>query len=237
MTDDSSDARFERALSARSELAPDEAVALARLSLEELSIDRALERCSQLICGRPAPPKTAAPSSVCGLVWKTGDIVYHCRTCGMDPSCAICHDCFLNSDHTGHDFWMFSSGGGCCDCGDVEAWKPSGFCTRHGQAGGGCGGCGASSDRAADRALPGSAEMAAADAAMRWLLGVFTVGGGGPEGRGGGSAEQQVAAARWPASLLRLLPPPPSPCHPGPSSSPQADFALRVLRVSAAVLL
>ena len=78
---------------------------------------------------------------------------------------------------------------------------------------------------------------AAADAAMRWLLGVFTVGGGGPEERGGGSAEQQVAAARWPASLLRLLPPPPSPCHPGPSSSPQADLALRVLRVSAAVLL
>ena len=27
--------------------------------------------------------------------------------------------------------WMFSSGGGCCDCGDVEAWRESGFCSRH----------------------------------------------------------------------------------------------------------
>lgn len=26
---------------------------------------------------------------------------------------------------------MFSSGGGCCDCGDAEAWRPSGFCSRH----------------------------------------------------------------------------------------------------------
>ena len=65
------------------------------------------------------------------MVWKTGDTVYHCRTCGMDPSCAICHECFTNSDHTGHDYWMFSSGGGCCDCGDVEAWKREGFCSRH----------------------------------------------------------------------------------------------------------
>ena len=65
------------------------------------------------------------------MVWKTGDTVYHCRTCGMDPSCAICHECFTNSDHVGHDYWMFSSGGGCCDCGDVEAWKREGFCSRH----------------------------------------------------------------------------------------------------------
>lgn len=49
----------------------------------------------------------------------------------MDPSCAICSECFANSDHTGHDYWMFSSGGGCCDCGDVEAWRPEGFCCHH----------------------------------------------------------------------------------------------------------
>ena len=75
-----------------------------------------LEWCCYLISGSNWPSQ--APVSrpgVCTKVWKTGDTVFHCRTCGMDPSCAICHECFANSDHTGHDYWMFSSGGGCCD--------------------------------------------------------------------------------------------------------------------------
>ena len=85
-----------------------------------------------MICGCADPePAPHSGAGVCGKVWKTGDRVYHCRTCGMDPSCAICHDCFEDSDHTGHDYWMFSSGGGCCDCGDVEAWRREGFCCKH----------------------------------------------------------------------------------------------------------
>ena len=93
---------------------------------------RVLEWCCWLLTGskEPVPATSSNAPGVCGMVWKTGDTVYHCRTCGMDPSCAICHECFADSDHIGHDYWMFSSGGGCCDCGDVEAWKSSGFCSR-----------------------------------------------------------------------------------------------------------
>lgn len=35
-------------------------------------------------------------------------------------------------EHLQHDYSMyFSDAGGCCDCGDSAAWKPSGFCQRH----------------------------------------------------------------------------------------------------------
>ncbi|KAL1519345.1 hypothetical protein AB1Y20_022871 [Prymnesium parvum] len=115
-------------------LHPDRAVDRLNDKLLQLPIKSTLEWCSWMICDAPAPTKPAADaanSGLCGVVWKTGDTVYHCRTCGMDPSCAICHECFMNSDHEGHDYWMFSSGGGCCDCGDVEAWRPEGFCSKH----------------------------------------------------------------------------------------------------------
>ena len=102
--------------------------------IERHKPEHVLEFVSYIITGSAQPTASSADSActgMCGFVWKTGDTVYHCRTCGMDPSCAICHDCFINSDHTGHDYWMFSSGGGCCDCGDVEAWRREGFCKKH----------------------------------------------------------------------------------------------------------
>jgi hypothetical protein len=96
------------------------------------SPDRVLEWARLVLAPLVAfSPPGCSNGGTCGVVWSQGDTVYHCRTCGIDPSCAICHECFANSDHTGHDYWMFSSGGGCCDCGDVEAWKASGFCSRH----------------------------------------------------------------------------------------------------------
>jgi hypothetical protein len=40
----------------------------------------------------------------------------------------------LESDHEGHDvFWYLSTSGGCCDCGDADAWNPNGFCQKHGK--------------------------------------------------------------------------------------------------------
>ena len=127
-------ALFEEGIgAAKRELEPETASALARHALlYEERLGHALVWCSWLACGNDTPlPGRPSQNSVCGVVWKTGDMVYHCRTCGMDPSCAICHDCFVNSNHEGHDYWMFSSGGGCCDCGDIEAWRCAGFCTRH----------------------------------------------------------------------------------------------------------
>jgi hypothetical protein len=58
--------------------------------------------------------------------------VYNCRTCQVDPTCVQCADCFHNANHTGHEvFFHITGSGGCCDCGDVEAWKAEGFCSKH----------------------------------------------------------------------------------------------------------
>jgi hypothetical protein len=68
---------------------------------------------------------------VCGAVWGNNDIAYRCRTCEHDPTCAICVPCFLNGTHKDHDYSIIYTGGGCCDCGDVTAWKRDGFCSKH----------------------------------------------------------------------------------------------------------
>ncbi|XP_074362573.1 E3 ubiquitin-protein ligase PRT6 isoform X3 [Apium graveolens] len=68
---------------------------------------------------------------VCGAVWGDNDIAYRCRTCEHDPTCAICVPCFQNGDHQDHDYSIIYTGGGCCDCGDVTAWKRDGFCSKH----------------------------------------------------------------------------------------------------------
>ncbi|KAM3288078.1 E3 ubiquitin-protein ligase PRT6 [Capsicum chacoense] len=68
---------------------------------------------------------------VCGAVWGNNDIAYRCRTCEHDPTCAICVPCFQNGNHKDHDYSIIYTGGGCCDCGDVTAWKREGFCSRH----------------------------------------------------------------------------------------------------------
>ncbi|CAH0560295.1 unnamed protein product [Brassicogethes aeneus] len=70
--------------------------------------------------------------SVCGRVFKMGEPTYSCRECGMDGTCVLCVDCFKNSAHRYHKYRMGQSGGGgCCDCGDTEAWKKDPFCQKH----------------------------------------------------------------------------------------------------------
>lgn len=49
----------------------------------------------------------------------------------MDHTCIICLDCYKNSNHDNHRVVFKKGGGGCCDCGDVEAWKKEGFCLKH----------------------------------------------------------------------------------------------------------
>ncbi|EFA01832.1 E3 ubiquitin-protein ligase UBR2 [Tribolium castaneum] len=72
------------------------------------------------------------PPSVCGRVFKLGEPTYSCRECGMDNTCVLCVNCFKNSEHRFHKYKMGTSqGGGCCDCGDVEAWKKAPFCDVH----------------------------------------------------------------------------------------------------------
>ncbi|XP_024965877.1 E3 ubiquitin-protein ligase PRT6 isoform X3 [Cynara cardunculus var. scolymus] len=84
--------------------------------------DDVLQRLTMMNVGR---------RGVCGAVWGHNDIAYRCRTCEHDPTCAICVPCFQNGNHSDHDYSIIYTGGGCCDCGDVTAWKRSGFCSKH----------------------------------------------------------------------------------------------------------
>lgn len=71
---------------------------------------------------------------MCGKPIKKGDILWNCRQCGHDLTCVQCDACFKLSDHTNHDVYFHRSneGGGCCDCGDTEAWNKEGNCSLHG---------------------------------------------------------------------------------------------------------
>lgn len=72
------------------------------------------------------------PPTVCGRVFKMGEPTYSCRECGMDNTCVLCVNCFKKSEHRFHKYKMGNSGGGgCCDCGDKEAWKKAPFCDIH----------------------------------------------------------------------------------------------------------
>jgi Proteolysis_6 C-terminal/Putative zinc finger in N-recognin (UBR box)/E3 ubiquitin-protein ligase UBR1-like, winged-helix domain len=69
-------------------------------------------------------------SSACGKIWQSQALAYKCATCGTDPTVAVCVECFEVERHQGHDFRMIRTGGGCCDCGDLSAWRST--CSAHG---------------------------------------------------------------------------------------------------------
>ncbi|XP_066593276.1 E3 ubiquitin-protein ligase UBR2 [Prorops nasuta] len=72
------------------------------------------------------------PPSVCARVFKLGEPTYSCRECSIDLTCVLCVECFKQSAHRNHKYKMgTSNGGGCCDCGDPEAWKKEPSCTVH----------------------------------------------------------------------------------------------------------
>ncbi|RHZ54062.1 hypothetical protein Glove_431g29 [Diversispora epigaea] len=69
----------------------------------------------------------------CGHVFRKGEGVYRCRNCALDDTCVFCSRCFHVTNHEGHDvtFSVNSGSGGCCDCGDPEAWKKPVNCFYH----------------------------------------------------------------------------------------------------------
>ncbi|KAL7520416.1 hypothetical protein ACHAWX_006661 [Stephanocyclus meneghinianus] len=68
----------------------------------------------------------------CGYVFRRNDIAWNCRTCQTDSTCVLCDACFRNSNHEGHEvFFHRTTPGGCCDCGDREAWRVEGCCDLH----------------------------------------------------------------------------------------------------------
>ena len=74
-----------------------------------------------------------ASRQVCQYQFKRNDIAWICKDCQSDETCVLCNACYNDSDHEGHEVYYYhSQAGGCCDCGDRDAWKPAGFCTKHG---------------------------------------------------------------------------------------------------------
>jgi E3 ubiquitin-protein ligase UBR1 len=69
----------------------------------------------------------------CGHVFKKGETVYRCHDCGVDNTCVFCARCFHGSVHEGHEisFHIHNGGCGCCDCGDLEAWRVPIDCKYH----------------------------------------------------------------------------------------------------------
>lgn len=67
----------------------------------------------------------AVPRRVCQHPFKKNDIVWVCRTCQADETCVLCHACFSQSNHEGHDVAFYhAQAGGCCDCGDPDGEWP-----------------------------------------------------------------------------------------------------------------
>eukprot|EP00624_Nannochloropsis_granulata_P007695 evm.model.NODE_9035_length_8968_cov_20.147301.2 len=76
------------------------------------------------------------PHKICQFAFKRNDIVWICKDCQKDETCVLCNECFRNSQHEGHEVYFYhTQAGGCCDCGDEDAWDRQGFCHRHGQDG------------------------------------------------------------------------------------------------------
>jgi len=75
----------------------------------------------------------AARGRPCGHILISGESTYVCKTCAFDDTCVLCARCFAESDHDGHEILVsVSSGnGGCCDCGDEEAWTRPVCCAIH----------------------------------------------------------------------------------------------------------
>jgi E3 ubiquitin-protein ligase UBR1 len=55
------------------------------------------------------------------------------RDCALDDSCVLCGRCFRASSHKDHNvsFFIAQQSGGCCDCGDAEAWRGNIQCPYH----------------------------------------------------------------------------------------------------------
>jgi hypothetical protein len=68
---------------------------------------------------------------ICAKTLAYGEVAWRCMDCEKDPTCIICSSCFEKSDHTGHRVQLKRNVGGCCDCGDPEAWDPEHFCSDH----------------------------------------------------------------------------------------------------------
>ncbi|KIK56391.1 hypothetical protein GYMLUDRAFT_1016120 [Collybiopsis luxurians FD-317 M1] len=83
-------------------------------------------------CGAGKEPPII-PGRPCASILKKGEPCFRCKDCALDDSCVLCSRCFHATDHRGHNvsFFIAQQSGGCCDCGDDEAWRASINCPYH----------------------------------------------------------------------------------------------------------
>lgn len=143
-------------------------------------------------------------ASTCGHVFTSGELAYNCRNCQSDGTCVLCEACFKASDHEGHDYSFHLAGpGGCCDCGDAEAWEPAGMCPAHNpELLAAAGGAGVDADPAAGMDAGVRAALHATSAALGRCLQEMTVSVAAAYGRTDlaprpGEADDAVAAKAW----------------------------------------
>lgn len=70
-------------------------------------------------------------NSPCARIFRKGEPIYRCLTCGFDDTCALCSHCYHPEYHVGHKVHITicqRENGGVCDCGDPEAWVNEFFC-------------------------------------------------------------------------------------------------------------
>ncbi|KAG6874158.1 hypothetical protein C0995_005576 [Termitomyces sp. Mi166 len=73
------------------------------------------------------------PGRSCSRIFKKGDSCFRCKDCALDDSCVMCANCFHATNHSDHNvsFFIAQQPGGCCDCGDEEAWRVPLQCPSH----------------------------------------------------------------------------------------------------------
>lgn len=67
----------------------------------------------------------------CSRIFRKGEPIYRCLTCGFDETCALCSNCYNPDCHEGHQVHITicqRENGGVCDCGDPEAWVKDYVC-------------------------------------------------------------------------------------------------------------
>jgi len=98
--------------------------------------EKVLQLCGKLVLAgnslEYARSRLSVSSCKCEVVWLNAHVAYRCRDCGTNESSCMCVNCFDSNDHEGHDYRIYHShSGGCCDCGDANAWKRDSFCKTH----------------------------------------------------------------------------------------------------------
>lgn len=76
--------------------------------------------------------KKTQKSNCCIVSWTKTMLSARCLDCQLQDNSCICIPCYLAGKHdTHHSYLLGGSGGGNCDCGDPDFWKPSGNCPHH----------------------------------------------------------------------------------------------------------